>query len=162
MTTQTQPLETQSTEHKLPPKPVRVVMNTIMKTLLRSPMHGAVSEMIMVLTLTGRKSGKTYHVPVSYMRDGDTVTCFTRAGWVKNLAGGASVQVRIQGELYYGTAHPTDDIDAVMAGAREWEAKHGHEALPRIGVMVDTAQSPSDETLRREVAGRTMVRITLN
>lgn len=164
MATQTPTNETQTTAtpHALPPKPVRVVMNAIMKTLLRSPLHGAVSEMIMILTFTGRKSGKTYHIPVSYLREGNEAYCFTRAAWARNLAGGAPVQARIQGTVYRGTAHTTDDVDAVMAGARRWEALHGHAALPRIGVMVDPAQSPSDETLRREVTGRTMVLITLD
>lgn len=54
-------------------------LNKTMKTILRSPIHGMVSKSILLITFTGRKSGKTYTTPVSYSQDGDLVTIFTHA-----------------------------------------------------------------------------------
>ena len=48
-------------------------LNCVMKFVLRSPLHGVVSKKIMLLTFTGRKSGKRYTIPVSYTQKGDAL-----------------------------------------------------------------------------------------
>jgi hypothetical protein len=50
-----------------------------MKLVLRSPAHGVVSKTILLITFTGRKSGKTYTTPVSYSQFDDQVYVFTHA-----------------------------------------------------------------------------------
>jgi hypothetical protein len=35
-----------------------------MRALLRSPLHGLLSGMLMLLSYTGRKSGRTYTIPI--------------------------------------------------------------------------------------------------
>ena len=40
--------------------------NPLMKWLLRSPLHGVVSKMYLLVTFTGRKSGTVYSTPVEY------------------------------------------------------------------------------------------------
>jgi hypothetical protein len=146
-------------QHRLPPKPVRAVMNTIMKTILRSPFHGGLSEMIMIIGFTGRKTGRRYATPVTYMQQGDTITCFTRSAWWKNLRGGAPVTLRVQGAVLRGTAHPVTEPEAVAAGARRFIEQKGLEALPRIGVMLDTSRPPTDDELIAAVTGRVMIEI---
>ena len=44
--------------------------NSIMKWLIRSPLHGLVSKSMLVIGYTGRKSGRRYETPVNYVRDG--------------------------------------------------------------------------------------------
>jgi len=53
----------------------------------------------MLITFTGRKSGRQYTTPVRYFRDSETVRCFTSAEnqWWRNLRGGADVVYRIEG-----------------------------------------------------------------
>ncbi len=53
----------------------------------------------MLITFTGRKSGRRFTTPVRYIRDGETVRCFTSAEnqWWRNLRGGVDVVLRIQG-----------------------------------------------------------------
>jgi len=53
----------------------------------------------MLITFTGRRSGKRFTTPVRYVRVGDTVRCFTSAEnlWWRNLKGGADVSLRIEG-----------------------------------------------------------------
>lgn len=57
------------------------VQNPFMKWLLRSPFHGAVSRMYLLITFTGRKSGKTYTTPVQYAQDGNTLYIITSEGY---------------------------------------------------------------------------------
>lgn len=93
------------------------VNNPFMKALLRSPLHGVVSRSFLLITFTGRKSGKVYTTPVQYAERGDTVTVVTSAGytWWKNLRGGAPVEVRLRGQQRRGTAEVTTDSTAVAA-----------------------------------------------
>ena len=60
----------------------------------------------MLITFTGRRSGRSYTTPVSYFREGQTVRCFTRSDttWWRNVRGGASVSLRIRGEEQQGHA----------------------------------------------------------
>ena len=44
--------------------------NPLVLLLLRSPLRVAMSNSTMLLTFTGRKSGRTYTTPVNYVRDG--------------------------------------------------------------------------------------------
>ena len=81
------------------PEPLFVVINPIMKFFLRSPAHGLWSRSIMLITFTGRKSGRTFTTPVRYVETEGTVRCFTMQEnqWWRNLRGGADVVLRIRG-----------------------------------------------------------------
>src|SRR5512146_37021 len=92
-------------------------VNRTMKFVLRSPAHGMVSKTILLITFTGRKSGKTYTTPVSYSQSGDQVTVFTHANWWKNLSSGAPVSLRLRGRELKGLAEPVAaDKQAIAAG----------------------------------------------
>lgn len=62
----------------------------------------------MLVTFTGRKSQKLFTTPVRYIREGETVRCFTSTEhqWWRNLRGGADVILRIEGQdkPYFATA----------------------------------------------------------
>jgi deazaflavin-dependent oxidoreductase (nitroreductase family) len=95
-------------------------VNSAMKFVLRSPVHTVVSKSILLITFTGRKSGKTYTTPVSYSQCGDQVVVFSHANWWKNLRNGAPVTLRIRGREYQGLAEPVaKDKGAVAAGLAE-------------------------------------------
>lgn len=99
-------------------------VNSAMKFVLRSPVHTVVSKSILLITFTGRKSGKTYTTPVSYSKSGDHVYVFTHANWWVNLRNGAPVTLRIRGREFQGLAEPVaEDKCAVAAGL----AKHLHK-----------------------------------
>lgn len=86
------------------PEPLFLLINPMMRILLRSPLHFVQSKSLMLITFTGRKSGRRFTTPVRYVRVGDTVRCFTSPAnrWWRNLRGGADVSLRIAGrELPY-------------------------------------------------------------
>src|SRR5450432_3938186 len=82
------------------PEPLFLIINPMMRLLLRSPFHFLQSKSLMLITFTGRKSGRRFTTPVRYVRVADTVRCFTSPEnlWWRNLRGGAAVSLRIQGK----------------------------------------------------------------
>lgn len=82
------------------PEPLFLIINPMMRMLLRSPLHFVQSKSLMLITFKGRKSGRLFTTPVRYVRIGDKVRCFTSAEnlWWRNLRGGAAVSLRIEGK----------------------------------------------------------------
>lgn len=129
------------------------IVNRTMKLVLRSPVHGVVSKTVLLITFTGRKSGKTYITPVSYSQDGDQVSIFTHANWWKNLRGGAQVRLCMQGRELQGLAEPVaGDKAAVAAGlsahlrkvpsdAKYYRVTFDDQGNPRAGDVEKAAQS---------------------
>jgi deazaflavin-dependent oxidoreductase (nitroreductase family) len=74
--------------------------NGAMKALLRSPAHSLVSGAFMLITVTGRKTGRRYTTPVNYVQDGEllTVLSWRERSWWRNVRGGAPVTVRLRGK----------------------------------------------------------------
>ena len=95
------------------------VANKFMRLLLRSPLHVLASGSVILLTFRGRKSGRVYTVPVSYVRDGRAFVCFTSgewAAWWKNLRGGAPVTATVRGRRLDARAQVFTEGDEVVAG----------------------------------------------
>src|SRR5206468_12338216 len=49
-------------------------LNPVVAWLLRSPLHPLLSGALMLLQVTGRRTGRRYWIPVGYQRDGSTIT----------------------------------------------------------------------------------------
>lgn len=118
-------------------------VNQAMKFVLRSPVHAVISKSILLISFTGRKSGKIYTTPVSYSQRGDMVSIFTHAAWWVNLRDGAPVTLRMRGRELHGLAEAVaEDKDAVSAGlaahlrvvpsdARYYEVSFDEDGNPR-------------------------------
>ncbi len=89
-----------------------------MTWMLHSPFHIFMGGMLLI-TVTGRKSGRPISTPVNYARDrapaGDTllITSKVNRTWWKNLRGGAKVTVLIGGKTYQANAAVIEDRAAV-------------------------------------------------
>ena len=136
-------------------------LNRVMSGLLRSPLHGLVSKTIMLISFTGRKSGKIYTTPISYYRKGDLVTAFTRARWSKNLTGGAPVTLRIKNVDYQGQANiVSEDKAAVAEGLRDFLRAVRFDAR-FYQVTFDDDGEPNWEEVQRGAEQVTMIRVQL-
>lgn len=94
------------------PEPLFAIINPVMRFILRSPLHALFSSSLMLITFTGRRSGRQFTTPVRYIRDEGMIRCFTAQEnkWWRNLCGGADVVLRIAGEEQsYHAAVITDD-----------------------------------------------------
>ncbi len=133
------------------------IVNKTMKFVLRSPLHGVVDKTILLITFTGRKSGKTYTTPVSYSQADGQVIIFTHADWWKNLRNGATVTLRIRGREFQGLAEPiVEDKRAIVAGLSVHLQKVPSDAK-YYGVTLDDHGTPSAEEV--EKAAQTVVMI---
>ena len=75
--------------------------NILFTAILRSPVHGLASKSFMLVSVTGRKSGKVYTTPVNYHRAGETLQVISERErtWWRNLRGeGAAATLRMQGQ----------------------------------------------------------------
>jgi hypothetical protein len=89
-----------------PPEAMLRAINPMLRFLLRTPLMGPMRKAMMVLSFTGRKSGRRYSVPVSaHQLDGE-LYALAGAAWRLNFRGGASAEVlhagtstTMQGEL---------------------------------------------------------------
>jgi deazaflavin-dependent oxidoreductase (nitroreductase family) len=136
-------------------------VNQAMKFVLRSPVHGMVSKTVLLITFTGRKSGKTYSTPVSYSQSGDQVSIFTHAAWWKNLGSGAPVTLRIRGQEFRGLAEPVaEDKQAIAAGLTAHLRKVPSDAR-WYGVAFDDRGNPGAEAVDKAVQSVVMIRVRL-
>jgi deazaflavin-dependent oxidoreductase (nitroreductase family) len=72
-------------------------VNVPMRAVLGLPFATPLSRNLMLISYTGRKSGKAYRQPVSYARDGQTLLTPGGGRWTLNLAGGRPVRIRLRG-----------------------------------------------------------------
>jgi hypothetical protein len=140
--------------------PIRI-LNTFMRAMLRSPLHGMASKTVLLLSVEGRKSGKNISVPVSYSREGSRITIFSSAAWVKNLEGGAPVSLRIQGIDYQGYAIPNaTDLKAKSEGlTRHLSAVRGDAKY--FKVTFDKSGKPDRQQIEAAADKNTMIRVRL-
>lgn len=99
--------DTVTTEVQLPEDTPPAWANSLMKVMLTTPgIQAMVGQGVALLTFTGRKTGKTYTIPVSYHREDDTVTVITKRSrsWWRNFETTHEVELRLAGRNYAGKA----------------------------------------------------------
>lgn len=75
-----------------------LVLNPFMRFMLRMPVK-RMQERLLLLSYTGRKSGKHFTVPLSYAEDTDGSLLIPGGGaWKLNLAPGRLIQIRLHGK----------------------------------------------------------------
>jgi hypothetical protein len=93
--------------------------NTLVLAILRSRLHRPLSGMALELRYTGRRSGRTYTLPVQYARAGDRLVLWPqdaeRKRWWRNFREPQEVELLLAGEERRGTAHVVD------RGGSQWD-----------------------------------------
>jgi deazaflavin-dependent oxidoreductase (nitroreductase family) len=89
------------------------VINVPMRRILGMPVPTPLGRNLMLAYVTGRKSGKTYRQPVSYVRDGDALLTPGGGKWKLNLVDGKPVRLRLRGRDISATPELVSDIDEV-------------------------------------------------
>ena len=88
-------------------------VNVPMRAVLGLPFPTPLSANLMLISYTGRKSGKAYRQPVSYARDGETLLTPGGGRWTLNLAGGRPVRIRLRGRDLLATGELVTDAAEV-------------------------------------------------
>ncbi len=111
--------------------------------LLRRNWMGSAGNIIMVITTTGRKSGKRITTPIGYQRDGDTVLAFNVGGisnWYKNLAQNPMVTLEIKKSTYQMRGSYITDTNEIRQ-ALELYKREQASMLPRFfGIPADVSE----------------------
>ena len=119
------------------------LVNPVMRVLLRSPLHGLLSDSILLLTYRGKKSGQEYSLPVQYVRIGQTFYIIPglpeRKTWWRNLTGGAPVDLWVRGEKLAAQAQvvsrkqdEADVVDGLIAYFTRFPAAAQARGLRRL------------------------------
>lgn len=120
--------------------------NDFMIWILRSPFHGMLSNGMMLITITGRKTGKTYTTPVGYYVEGEYLWVVTsrERKWWKNLQGGAQVNLLLKRKPVNGIADIELDDKAVEARMYEY-LRHVPQAAKPMKIRVEDGKpNPAD------------------
>ena len=136
--------------------------NPIMPALLRSPLHPLVSNTMMLMTSTGRKSGKSYTTPMNYLTiDGALYTTSTRERvWWRNLRGGADVSLRLQGKDIPALAESIEDHNEVAQVLVQIFQSNPHLAR-YMDVKINPDGTPDLADIDRLAEERVIVRTVL-
>ena len=142
---------------RTPPK----LLNQIMTFLLQSPLQGLLGSQLILLTFTGRKSGKTYTTPLGYTKRGDTVVLFTDHGWYKNLLEHPSVTLRLQGKQLKGTAEVIHDDKELIAKELTAFVQERSGAARAYSVKLDASKQPDPVSVQRAAQLFTLIYVHL-
>ncbi|NND53480.1 MAG: nitroreductase family deazaflavin-dependent oxidoreductase [Gammaproteobacteria bacterium] len=82
------------------PEPLFIVINPVVKALLRSPLHSLLSDSVMIVEFRGRRSGKEYSTPVRYVQEGELIRAYSNkeTQWWRNLRDGAEAVLQVSGK----------------------------------------------------------------
>jgi len=116
----------------------------------------------MLITVTGRKSGKMHTTPVNYIRDGDNITVFSLRNrvWWRNLRAGAPVTVRIKGQDLKAIGESIEDKKAIAAGLLAY-LQMSPKYAKYFQVTLDPSGQPNPEEVDRAAQNRVIVRVKL-
>ena len=136
------------------------IVNPVLKAILRSPAHRALSKHLMILTVTGRKTGRTYDVVVARQDVDGGVVVLGGAPWGRNLRGGAPVRMLVGGRQRAGFAELGENPRHVAETFHEVMVRQGGvKAARMLGLAVQGSQTPSVEEIMPAVTDRNVVRI---
>lgn len=71
--------------------------NPLARFVLMTRLHSLMSGRLMLLTFTGRRTGRSYTTPVSYVREGSSLLVPAGGAWWRNLRRGGQARVRLRG-----------------------------------------------------------------
>ncbi len=112
--------------------------NDFMSWVLRSPFHGILSRSMMLITVTGCKTGRQYTTPVEYFRKADNLWVLTSRDrtWWRNLKAGAEVLLLVGHKPVTAFAELELDEKAVEASLLEYLQHQPRVAKP-LGIRME-------------------------
>ena len=107
-----------------------------------------------VLTMTGRKTGKRYDVPVAVLDLDGSPIVLTASPWRVNMRGGADVEVRAGRVTRQMRAALVEDPERIAAVYERLLPTVGAEHSKRLGLVLAGDRLPTHEELIEAIRGR--------
>jgi deazaflavin-dependent oxidoreductase (nitroreductase family) len=83
-------------------------LNPVFTAILRSPFHWLLSPPLMLITVTGRRTGRRYTTPVAYQQMADAIVILVgeapRKMWWRNYRTPGPIELRLRRQCLNGTA----------------------------------------------------------
>jgi F420H(2)-dependent quinone reductase len=100
--------------------------NSFMKAMINSPLHPLLGGSFAVITVTGRKTGRTISTPINVsLKDGSyTVVSMRDRTWWRNLRGDAPASLRFRGRTFTVRGEIIDSPDNVREELRRYFQQH--------------------------------------
>ena len=139
--------------------------NPIIVAILRSPLQGMISSGIMLVTMTGRKSGRRLRLPVNYVRDGEEedllwTTSLRKRTWWRNLRGGAPVTLRLRGKNRPATGTAIEDEEGVTEALIRY-LQEVPDFAKHFDIGLDDERKPIRTDVMQAAQKRVMIRFDL-
>ena len=138
------------------------IFNQAVASILRSPLHGMMSQKVLVITFQGRKSGRQISTPVGYieMQDG-SIMVFTDGRWWRNLLAHPQVSLWLRGRHVRGRAELCRDTTLNAVFLNQLVKQRGVENARRRGLEA-VPTNASDEEVVRLTGNKIFIRIILD
>ena len=139
------------------------LVNPVVVALARSFLHRLISHQVIVLAFTGRRSGRRYAIPVSFLRSDDDILCLTaRAGvWWRNLQDAAPVQLTLCGRSLHATAQVEVDDDQQIRAALRLFCLRSRISAYFSGVAIGPGGEPNAADLARSAQHQVLIRLSV-
>ncbi|OBI81762.1 hypothetical protein A9X00_08610 [Mycobacterium sp. 1245805.9] len=111
--------------------------NVLARAVLRAPLlHRLVSNRMLLITVTGRRTGKRYHVPVGYVAIDGRLLIGTGGNWFRNLRPDIPVEVLVRRQTMRMLPQVIGDMDTAFdlyGDIIRHNPVHGRYAKIRLG-----------------------------
>jgi deazaflavin-dependent oxidoreductase (nitroreductase family) len=124
--------------------------------LLRKDWLGPMGDVVMVVTTTGRRSGKPVATPIGYVRDGDLWAALTypTSNWYRNLRKAPEALLEIRGRPVRVRTEFVDD----EPGRQRLVDLYRQQRAKNFRMFFNVAVDAPAEDIARGVAARVFVR----
>jgi deazaflavin-dependent oxidoreductase (nitroreductase family) len=141
-------------------------LNPAVAWILRSPLHGLLSRGLMLITVTGRRSGRRYQIPVGYQRAGGSITVLIskprRKRWWRNYRSAGPVELLVRGERLRGVARVVAGDTPEFRNAIEATLHRMPWLARQFGVVYQRGHGLGDAQWQTVAGQAAVVRIALD
>jgi hypothetical protein len=135
---------TTAISRRSPPRRLINFMNPAVHAVLRSPLHATLDRAMVVLHVTGRKTGHRYDIPVGYVDLDGHLLVVTQHMWRANLRGGADIEVTYRRRRQRMHTDLDEDPTSVAATLHRAIERIGWQgAQRRLGLTIHVGRVPS-------------------
>ena len=134
--------------------------NFFMKAMINSPLHPLLGDSFAVITVTGRKTGRSISTPINVSREENsyTVMSMRNRSWWHNLRGDATARLRVSGKTFSVRGEIIEDPSLVMDELRRYFQKYPEYAKYfNIHLTPEGELDPGD--LQRAAGERLIIRL---
>lgn len=137
-----------------PPAPFDLVNKMVRWMLSGRRRSTRIGRHLLLLHVTGRRTGRTFDVPVAYRPAGDgRLLVLTNSPWRVNLRDTTAVEVTLKGRRQLASAELVEDPSTVAAVYRDLISQVGRRRATReLGVRINVDRDPTLDELTEAAA----------